>query len=409
VQEAVNAVRKYGYMGCRFLACLLAISILATGQNNRMSVEKLVAFVQSSEKIIKEEKTMTDKQLADFLSKVKLTEKLEPRVIEDLEALDLGPLTRRALEKLRVDSQTLTASTTKQVLPDDPIPPPSALEQGAILDAVREYVANYDNNLPDFICTEVEHRLIAPKPGTRYGGRPGSEPSYQESDTVTNRLSYFEHKEVKKPILVNSRPTFSSYDNLSGSTSNGDFGTMLRDLFSRRAQAHFEWARWATLRGRLTMVFGFRVAQPNSTFSIGVKDIKREIVAAYSGEVFVDQETRKVTRLIEVAQDIPVDFPVRHAQERLDYDYADIGGHQYLLPYRGELVMEGEEVFSKNLLDFLHYKKYSADSEITYDIPKDLSIPDANLQETPAGKAPVDCKDPKNKDLAECKTGPGKN
>jgi hypothetical protein len=405
VQEAVNGVRKYGYMCCRFLACFLAVLMVAMGENNRLSVQQLVAFVQSSEKIIKEEKTMTDKQLADFLSKVKLTEKLEPRVIEDLEALDLGPLTRRALEKLRVDSQSLTASSVKQVLPDEPIPPPTALEQGAILDDVRNYVANYDNNLPDFVCTEVEHRLIAPKPGTRYGGHPGSDPSYQESDTVTNRLSYFEHKEEKKPILVNSRPVFTSYESLNGSTSNGDFGTMLRDLFSRHAQAHFEWARWATLRGRLTMVFSFRVAQPNSTFSIAVKDIKREIVAGYSGEVFVDKATRKVTRLLEVAQDIPVDFPVRHAQERLDYDYADIGGQQYLLPYRGELIMEGEEVFSKNLLDFLHYKKYSADSAITYDIPKDLSIPDANLQETPANKRQIDCKDPKNRDAAECKTG----
>jgi hypothetical protein len=153
------------------------------------------------------------------------------------------------------------------------------------------------------------------------------------------------------------------------------------------------------------MVFSYRVAQPNSTFTIDVKDIQREIVAGYSGEVFVDKETHKVTRLLEVAQDIPVDFPVRHAQERLDYDYSDIGGHQYLLPYRGELIMEGEEVFSKNLLDFLHYKKYSADSEITYDIPKDLSIPDASLQETPAGKAQIDCKDPKNRDAAECRTG----
>ena len=403
MQEAVNRVRKYDYMRCRMLACLLVVSLAAWGQNNRMSVEKLVAFVKSSEKIIKEEKTMTDKQLADFLSRVKLTEKLEPRVIEDLEALDLGPLTRRALEKLRVDSQTLTASSVKQVLPDEPIPPPSSLEQGAILNDVREYVANYDNNLPDFVCTEVEHRLVAPRPGTRYGGRPGSDPSYQESDTVTNRLSYFEHKEEKKPILVNSRPVFSSYDSLSGSTSNGDFGTMLRDLFSRRAQARFEWARWATLRGRLTMVFSYRVSQQNSTFSISVKDLKREIVAGYSGEVFIDKETRKVTRLLEVAQDIPSDFPVHHAQERLDYDYADIGGQQYLLPYRGELLMEGEELFSKNLLDFLHYKKYSADSAITYDIPKDLSIPDANLQETPAGKPAIDCKDPKNKDAAGCK------
>src|SRR5580704_17543185 len=198
-------------MCCRSMACLLVVSLLAVGQNNNvMTVEKLIAFVQSSEKIIKEDKTMTDKQLGEFLSKVKLTEKLEPRVVEDLEALDLGPLTRRALEKLRVDSQTLSTSTTKQVLPDDPIPPPSSVEQGAILDDVRDYVANYDNNLPDFICTEVEHRLIAPKPGGRYGGRPGSEPSYQESDTITNRLSYFEHKEIKKPILVNSRPTLTS-------------------------------------------------------------------------------------------------------------------------------------------------------------------------------------------------------
>jgi hypothetical protein len=399
VQEAVNRVREYGYMCSRMLACLVVVSVAAWGQNNRMTVEKLVAFVKSSEKIIKEEKTMTDKQLAEFLSRVKLTEKLEPRVIEDLEALDLGPLTRRALEKLRVDSQTLTASTVKQVLPDEPIPPPSSTEQGAILNDVREYVANYDNNLPDFVCTEVEHRLVAPRPGTRYGGRTGSDPSYQESDTVTNRLSYFDHKEEKKPILVNSRPVFSSYDSLSGSTSNGDFGTMLRDLFSRRAQARFEWARWATLRGRLTMVFSYRVSQPNSTFTIQVKDLKREIVAGYSGEVFIDKETHKVTRLLEVAQDIPPDFPVHHAQERLDYDYADIGGQQYLLPYRGELLMEGEEIFSKNLLDFLHYKKYSADSAITYDIPKDLSIPDANLQEKPA----IDCKDPKNKDAAGCK------
>jgi hypothetical protein len=387
----MSGVRKYGYMCCRFLACFLVVLMAAMGQNNRLSVQQLVEFIKSSEKIIKEEKTMTDKQLADFLSKVKLTEKLEPRVIEDLEALDLGPLTRRALEKLRVDSQTLTASSVKQVLPDEPIPAPSALEQGAILDDARDYVANYDNNLPDFVCTEVEHRLIAPRPGGRYGGRAGDDPSYQESDTVTNRLSYFEHKEEKKPILVNSRPVFTSYENLNGSTSSGDFGAMLRDLFSRRAQAQFEWARWATLRGRLTMVFSFRVTQSNSV--------------GYTGEVFVDKATHKVTRLIQVARDIPPDFPIRHAQERLDYDYADIGGHPYLLPYRGELIMEGEQVFSKNLLDFLHYKKYSADSEITYDIPKDLSVPDSSLQETPATKGQIDCKDPKNRDAAECKSG----
>ena len=305
-----RSVRKYGYMCCRSLACFLAIPLIALGQSNtRLSVEKLVAFVQSSEKIIKEDKTMTDKQLAEFLSRVNLTEKLEPKVVEDLEGLGIGPLTQRALEKLEAESARLTAATIKQVLPDEPIPPPSSLEQAAILDDVRDYVANYDNNLPDFICTEVEHRLVAPRPGGRYGGRAGSDPSYTEQDTITNRLSYFDHKDVKKTILVNSRPAMNDYENLGGSTSNGDFGTMLRDLFSRRAQARFEWSRWATLRGRLTMVFSYRVAQPNSTFSIEVKDLKRSIIAGYSGEVFVDKETHQVTRLLEVAEDIPGRFP----------------------------------------------------------------------------------------------------
>jgi hypothetical protein len=388
-------------MRCRLLAYWLAVSCLAMGQNNnRMSVEKLIAFVKSSQKIITEEKTMTDRQLADFLSKVKLTEKLESGVVEDLQALGIGPQTLKALEKLRLESQSLSASTVKQVLPDEPIPPPSSAEQGAILDEVREYVMNYDKNLPDFICTEVEHRLIAPRPGGRYGGRPGSEPSYQESDTVTSRLSYFNQKEEKKPILINSRPTLDKYENLGGSTSTGDFGTMLRSLFERRTEARFEWARWATLRGRLTLVFSYHVSQPHSNYSIGVKDLKLEIVTAYSGEVFIDSQTHQVTRLLTVAEDIPLDFPVRHAQTRLDYDYADIGGQPYLLPFRGEVQMDGGDVFSKNLLDFLHYKKYTVGSEISYDIPKDLSaIPDEKMQETPA----VNCKDPKNKDAQECK------
>jgi hypothetical protein len=389
-------------MRYRLLACFLAVCCLAIGQNTRMSVEKLIAFVQSSEKIIKEQKTMTDKQLADFLSKVKLTEKLEPRVVEDLQALGLGPYTMRALEKLQVESQGLTASTMKQVLPDEPIPPPSSEEQGAILDDVRDYVLNYSRNLPDFICTEVEHRLAAPRPGGRYGGRAGSEPSYTEQDTITSRLSYFNQKEEKKPILIGSRPAQTAYENLGGSTSTGDFGTMLNDLFGRRAQAHFEWARWATLRGRRTLVFTFRVQQSNSNFSLNVKDLKAEVIVGYTGEVFVDKETHQVTRLFEVAENIPVDFPIRHAQERLDYDYADIGGKQFLLPFRGEVQMESSDVFSKNLLDFLHYKKYSADSEITYDIPADVgvgAIPDDKLQEKPA----IDCKDPKYKDTLGCK------
>ena len=160
----------------------------------------------------------------------------------------------------------------------------------------------------------------------------------------------------------------------------------------------------------MSLVFSFRVEQTHSNYSIAVKDLNQQIVTGYTGEVFVDSETHQVTRLLTVAENIPPDFPVRSAQTRLDYDYADIGGHPFLLPYRGEVQMTGSDILSKNLLDYLHYKKYSADSAITYDIPANIGpIPDSKLQETPAVKTPVDCKDPKNKEVPECKNGPGKN
>jgi len=196
--------------------------------------------------------------------------------------------------------------------------------------------------------------------------------------------------------------------------SNDDFGGMLRELFDRSTMARFEWARWATLRGRLTLVFTYRVAMTHSHRSIGYqhgpKDPVWSIITGYSGEVFIDNDTHQVTRIVEQADAIPPDFPIRRAQMRLDYDYSDIGGHPYLLPYRGEMQLEMSDVLTKNLNDFLHYKKYSADSAITYDIPKDIpAIPDSKLEETPATKSQLDCKDPKNKDLSECKSGTGKN
>ncbi len=386
-------------MRSKLLACVVAIASVAMGQNYKMSVEKLIAFVQSSQRIITEEKTMTDKQLADSLNKVVLTDKLEPSVIESLQGLGIGPLTAKALEKLRVASQSLT-STTKMVLPDDPIPPPSSLEQGAILDDVRKYVESYDKSLPDFICTEVEHRQVAPRAGGKYSRYASSgEPSYQEQDIVVSRLSYFNQKEDKKVMTVNSRPTNLEYGHIGGNQSRGDFAERLKMVFERKSQAHFEFNRWATLRGRLTLVFDLRVARDNSDFSVGIEDLGLSTIMGYHGELFVDADTHQVTRL-KLFGEIPPGFPLTRVQSQLDYDYTEIGPRMYLLPLYGEVNLDGADVYGRNLLEFRFYRKYSAESEINYDIPANIgALPDSKLQETPA----VNCTDAKNKENAACK------
>ena len=86
-------------MRLRVLAAVFAACLTAAAQTQSLTVEKLVAFVESSQKLISEGK-MTDLDLARFLAKVKLTERLDDAVIEDLQGKGAGPKTIQALNHL---------------------------------------------------------------------------------------------------------------------------------------------------------------------------------------------------------------------------------------------------------------------------------------------------------------------
>ena len=379
----------------RILVCFLAAAFLAMGQQT-ITVQKLIEFVKSQVQLIKQKKG-TDKELALSLASIRLSDKLDVSVIEDLQADGAGPLTVKALQRLQQQSSGLKAAVIEAPEVYVPPPPPSSVEQGRILDEVRQYVANYDNSIPDFICLEIEQRFIAPN----HGGRSGHDPSFRPMDTITSKITYFHHEEKKETILNGSRPVNTDYEKLGGATSRGDFETALRMLFDPATQARFEWARWATLRTRLTMVFSYHVSRDRSQYRIGTGENKVERITAYSGEVFVDaQSPHAVTRLTSKAEEIPVDFPVQRAETILDYKYVDLSGESFLLPYNGEVLMDGPDGMSKNDNRFDFYRKYEVGSSITFDIPKDFTPPsDSSLKEQP----PVDCKDPRNKDAAPCK------
>jgi len=98
---------------------------------------------------------------------------------------------------------------------------------------MRQYALGYSKNLPDFICTQVTRRYAAAKPGSRYGGRTGSDPSWMKQDELTIRLSYFDQKENYKLILVNSTPATQEYANLGAvHVLRGDFAQYAQRRFS---------------------------------------------------------------------------------------------------------------------------------------------------------------------------------
>ena len=371
-------------MRYRLLAGVFAVCLVAAAQTQTLNLRELVSFVQSSEQLIKEGK-QTDGEVAKYLAKVKLTERLDDRVIEELQSQGIGAKTLQALQALRDRTKDLAAA--KPIAPPArpaPDPPPSSEEQAAIISDVREYALGYSKNLPDFICTQVTRRYAAPMPGTRWGGSSLSEPSWQAQDVLQIRLSYFQQKEKYTVVLANNAIVNKDYEQMGGSKSFGEFGSMLREIFEPGTEARFEWDHWGTLRGKRVMAFSYHVSQSRSQYRLVVEDAKLSIITAYRGLVEVDPDTHVVMRVSTIAENIPPDFPIRKADDVLDYDYQEISGHTFLLPLKSQVYMTGGEVLTRLDEEFRLYRKYSADADITYDTDPLSPLPDDKTKETPA-------------------------
>jgi len=372
------------YMRAGCLAVILSIWLVAASQTS-MTVQQLAAFLRNA--VNATDYKYSDQDLAGFLATVKLTERLEDKDIEELQSqIKLGPKTIAKLKVLRDQSQALAESKPIVApLPPKPIPPPSAEEQGVILDEVRQYALNYSANLPDYICTQVTTRYAAPKPGTRAGGPVTDSPHWQLLDRLTIRLSYSQKTgEDYKLILQNNSPTDQDYRKLGGATSFGDFGTMMRQLFERRAATQFEWDHWGTLRGHRVLAFAYKVEKNNSDYHIAVKEDNLSIVVGYHGLVEVDKDKHEIMRVTTIADDIPPEFPIKHVESTLDYDFTEIGdsGQKFLLPMKGNVTATAADFLEKNDNEFRIYRKYSADSSISYDDTNLPPLPDDKTKET---------------------------
>ncbi len=340
----------------RVLTLVIAACFCASAQT--YSVEKLATALKNIAS--DPQRKAGDAEVAKFVGGIKLSERLDDKRIEELQAQwSLGPKTVAALRKLRDLSAGLPAAAPPApVEAARPRPAPSAAEQAEVLDAVREYAMSYSKNLPDFICLEVERR---------YGSAPAATPSWRQLDELTKRLTYFEQKEDYRLVMRNnSVSTNQDVKSAGGSQSFGDFGSMMRQVFEPVSGASFEWAAWHTWHGQRVMTFNYRVPLERSRYHITWQN-SRDIVTAYHGWFEVDPTTRAVMRIAVIAEDIPPDFPVRSASDILEYEYQDLSGQSFLLPLKAEILMNTGDFVTRNDKEFRTYRKYSADALIKYD------------------------------------------
>jgi len=114
---------------------LLMLALFAASSDMTITVAQLTQFIESAVSM-----KQPDRQGAEYLKHVKLKEKLDDRTIEELQGKGAGPKTVAALKLMGEGTATLAPPPPPVVQPKAaPIPPPDSIEQGKILNAVREY------------------------------------------------------------------------------------------------------------------------------------------------------------------------------------------------------------------------------------------------------------------------------
>jgi hypothetical protein len=346
----------------RILAGVVILCATALAQQT-LTVHQLAQFIHSSTHEMKGKQS--DKEIAFFISKIRLTERLDDATIEELQNEGAGQLTVAALRALGERSANLPAAKTPAmvtaVAPKAMAPPPSSEEQAAILDLVRAYVLNYSQSLPDFVCYETMKTYQAPKSSDRWT---------KLNNDIESKLTYFQQKEDYKPVSVGGKLTSQDYAKLKGSKSIGDFGTMLRGIFEPSTQTRFEWRTWSTWDGQPSMTFDYHVTRERSNYQIFAEG-SRSVIAAYSGSFVVDSHTHAVVKLNVVAEGLPTDFPVQSAESTLVYREQELSGHTFLLPATLQVIMGNVDFRDRIDKQFSIYRKYSADSDITFDTVDD--------------------------------------
>ncbi len=230
------------------------------------------------------------------------------------------------------------------------------------IDQTREEAFSFTETLPNYVVKQYT---------TRYAARlaRGSQTSWQALDTVTADVIEEGGTEKYKNILVNGQVPRVDVEK-TGSWSRGEFSSLQLDVLAPNTNAHFHGKKATTIVNRAAFLYDFSVEQPNSHWHIEADGQSEQ--PAYTGSIWIDKENHRVLRIELSAQNLPRAFPLDTVESAVDYDYVLIGDGKYLLPVHSEALScaHGANGCTRNVIEFRNYKKFTADSNITFDPDK---------------------------------------
>jgi hypothetical protein len=231
-----------------------------------------------------------------------------------------------------------------------------------VIDQVREEAFSFTETLPNYVVKQYT---------TRYAAQVarGSQTSWQALDHVTADVIAEDGTEKYKNILVNGQVPKVDVEK-TGSWSRGEFSSLQLDVLAPNTNAHFHGKKATTIVNRAAFLYDFSVEQPNSHWHIEADGQSEQ--PAYTGSIWIDKENYRVLRIEMSAERMPSTFALDQVEWAVDYDYVFIGEGKYLLPVHSEALScaRATSQCTRNVIEFRNYKKFTADTSITFETDK---------------------------------------
>jgi hypothetical protein len=250
-------------------------------------------------------------------------------------------------------SPTPSASPAPAEAAPDFIP----VQEDPIIVKAKEAASDFVGVLPNFFCRQLTTRYESDRP----------KDGWQAIDTISADLAYENGHESYTNIKVGNKPQ-KSMEETGGNWSTGEFASLLDDIFDPGTAATFRKSGQDTINGRSATTFKFDVTREHSHWRVIMA--AQLYYPAFRGTIWIDRETSRVLRLEMESRNMPLLFPLSKVEEAVDYDFVRLATPRpFLLPTVSEVLscQQGSSHCSRNRIEFRNYRKFGAESGITFD------------------------------------------
>lgn len=239
---------------------------------------------------------------------------------------------------------------------------PTELEVTGIIDKTRRKTLAAVEEMPDFVVKQQIQRSAA------YAGTG----NFRNQDKLVVAVSYRSSGEESYKLLsINgaiqaNADSKRSYEQAGGTSSTGEFVTMLATIFKPESDTEFTPIQTDIVRGRNAVIFDFSVARDKAKQQIVAGGTYTEsTITGMKGRLWIDREDFRVLKVESEATEIPEGFPIRTARRTIDYDWTTISEEKYLLPLVSDVRLTFREKTTvyetRNLIRFTNYQKFGTD------------------------------------------------